>query len=384
MSVSAAPAATPGHLASLAGRMLGILRHLDLAMVGALALMTAAGIAVLHGAVNGVPGLHGMDVKQAVFAVPALLALVLATCVDYRWINRAGMALYAANMGALIFVLLSGRSINGARSWIDLGPINWQPSETMKLATAIVCAQWLALHPEKLEKWSSLVVPGLICGIPAFLVLVQPDLGTASLFFLIFLGMTLMAGMPLSRLVAIIGAAALGLAAMIPFLKPYQRARLVTFLNPEADPTGTGYNVIQSKIAVGAGGPLGQGWGDGTQSIHRFLPEHHTDFIFSSAVEQFGLLGGLLLLGGYAWLLWRMIAAMDGARDRFGGLLVAGLIAIFAGHIVLNVGMTMGLLPVTGIPLPLLSYGGTFLVTTFLMFGLVLNVASRRFTFVKM
>lgn len=365
------------------GSVLAVLRHLDYVLAGTVVAITLVGLWSLRGITLGLSGdLATVADKQTVFFAVALAAMGFICLLDYRWINRAGMALYLLNLGALVLVLVKGKRINGARSWIDLGPMNWQPAETMKIATVIVLAQWLALHTEKLEGWSSIIVPGAICGIPALLILMQPDLGSASLFFLFFLTMMLMAGVDRRRLALIVGAALLGMISLYPFLKPYQKNRIIVFVNPEADAKGAGYNVIQSKIAVGNGGLFGQGWGEGTQSLHRFLPEHHTDFIFAATIEQIGFVGGVLLLGGYLLIFWRLTCAMDGARDRFGGLLVAGLTAILAGHLVENVGMTMGLLPVTGIPLPLFSYGGSFLVSTYAIFGLVLNVASRRYTFV--
>lgn len=357
-----------------------LLRHVDWMLVVLVFGLALVGVWALEGAVNGIEALRPVAGKQMAFFWIAAGAMVFAFVVEYRWINRMAATLYVLNLGALVFVLLSGSRVNGARSWIDLGPVNWQPSETMKIATVLVCSQWLALHPERVRGWLGILVPGCICGVPALLVLMQPDLGTASLFFVLFLAVMMMAGASMRKLLLIVLASLIGMASAYPFLKPYQKDRIVTFLRPESDPRGAGYNVIQSKIAVGSGGMFGQGWGGGTQSTHRFLPEHHTDFIFGSFVEQFGFLGGLALLTCYGLLAWRMIRAMDNARDRFGGIVVAGLLAIFLGHLVLNIGMTMGLMPVTGIPLPFMSYGGSFLISVFVLFGIVLNVASRRYT----
>jgi len=360
-----------------------VLRHLDYPLLALVVLMAGAGLFVLEGAVGAIPALSGAVDRQATFFWIAVAALVATTLVDYRWLNRGAMAIYAFNIAALLFVLVSGSRIKGAKSWIALGPVNWQPSETMKIATVLVCAQWLALHPETLKSWRGIIVPGAICGIPALLILAQPDLGTASLFFLLFLAMMLVAGAAWSQLGTLLAAACAGMACAFPFLKPYQRARLTSFLDPSADAAGSGYNVIQSKVAIGNGGIFGQGWGAGSQANHRFLPEHHTDFIFASLVEQFGLIGGLVALLLFALLVWRMVRAIDFARDRFGGIAVAGLASLVCGHVVENIGMSMGLLPVTGIPLPFFSYGGSFLVTMFILFGVVLNVSSRRFTFTR-
>lgn len=359
------------------------LLRLDYVFLFSILGVTLLGLVVLEGGTHTIPHLASSASKQAVFLGVAIAALLGTVMVDYRWLNRAAVGIYLLNLMALVFVLVGGSRINGARSWIDFGPINWQPSETMKVATVLVCAQWVALHPDRLKGFAGLVVPGLICGVPALLILAQPDLGTAAIFFMLFLTMMWMGGASRRWLGIIILSALVGMGSVYPMLKPYQKARIHVFLNPESDPGGKGYNVIQSKIAIGSGGLFGKGWGEGTQCTQRFLPEHHTDFIFASTVEQFGALGGLLLLTGFLVILLRMIRTMDRARDRFGGLVASGLIAIFLTHICLNVGMTMGLVPVTGIPLPLMSYGGSFLVTTYVMFGVLLNVGSRRFTFIR-
>ncbi|HMZ51209.1 MAG TPA: rod shape-determining protein RodA [Candidatus Sumerlaeota bacterium] len=361
-------------------RYFTLFRHIDFTLLFLVITLTLAGIATLKGAVLGIAALEPVVTKQIAFFWIALAVLAFTFLLDYRWLNRTAILVYTLNIGALIFVIVKGSSVNGARSWIDFGPVNWQPSETMKIATALVGAQWMALHPEGARDWRGIIIPGIICGVPALLVLMQPDLGTASLFFVLCLAMMLIGGVPRRRIAIIVLAAIMGLASAYPFLKPYQKNRLIVFVNPEADPAGAGYNVIQSKIAVGSGGLFGQGWGGGTQSTHRFLPEHHTDFIFASFIEQFGFVGGVAILAAYLLLVWRMMRAIETARDRFGAIVVAGLAAVFVGHVVENVGMTMGVFPVTGIPLPFLSYGGSFLITTFVLFGIVMNVASRRYT----
>jgi rod shape determining protein RodA len=359
------------------------LLRIDYLLVLAVLMVTGFGLLSLWGATREVGALGGVAPRQAVFLVVAMLAMLVTVLVDYRVINRAALWIYAGNMVALLYVLIAGSRINGARSWISMGPINWQPSETMKIATVLVCAQWLALNPDKSKSLSSVVFPAIICGAPSLLILAQPDFGTAVIFFLLFMSMMWVSGVNRRWLGVIALSALIGIGAAYPMLKPYQKARIQVFLNPERDPLGEGYNVIQSKIAVGSGGLFGKGFGEGTQSTHRFLPEYHTDFIFAATVEQFGFVGGILLLGGLALIALRMVHAMDVARDRFGGLVAGGLLAIFSAHVLMNVAMTMGLAPVTGIPLPFMSYGGSFLVTTFVLVGLVLNVGSRRFTFIR-
>lgn len=367
-------------LSGVRSNSLSFFRHLDFPLLFGLIGLTIIGIVLLKGAVHEIPSLRSVAAKQFVFLGVAIGAMFATCLVKYHWLNRIAFVVYLINLGALVYLLAGGGvTINGARRWVNLGAVNWQPAETMKIAAVLLCAQWLALHPERIPRLSGVLVPGLIAGVPALLILAQPDLGTASIFFVLYIAMMLMAGARWKHLLLVCFSALAGMASAVPFLRPYQRERLLNFVNPERDPLGTGYNVIQSKITVGNGGIFGQGWGQGSQSIHQFLPERHTDFFFPGAVEQWGLAGAALILGAFLFLLWRMLDAMDNARDRFGGCVVAGAIAIVGGHVFFNVGMTLGMLPCTGLPLPLMSYGGTFLVTTYILFGLVLNVGSRRF-----
>lgn len=373
-----------GEAAPPAGRRaFAFLANMDFPLFAAVTVLGLTGLFTIQGAVSGVPRLEAAIPRHFVFLWIAIAAMFVTMAVDYRWLNRGAVLLYALNLILLLAVLAVGTKVNDAKRWLQFGPVSFQPSETMKIATVLVCAQWLAVRPEALKNWSGMLVPGILCGVPALLVLVQPDLGTASLFFVMFLGMMLAAGVHKRRLAVIVTGVLIGFASCYPFLKPYQQARIRTFINPESDPMGAGYNIIQSQVAIGSGGWTGRGWGEGTQGTHRFLPEHHTDFIFASYIEQFGFIGGLVLLGLFFFVILRMLRAMDLARDRFGGIVVAGLLATFSFHVFFNIGMTMGVLPVTGLPLPFMSYGGSFLVSMFALIGIVLNVASRRFTFVR-
>jgi rod shape determining protein RodA len=251
----------------------------------------------------------------------------------------------------------------------------------MKVATVLMVAQWYALRPEGVRHLRDLIVPGLLCGVPMLLVLKQPDLGTASLFGVIFIATLFWSGVRPRILLGLFSTGAVGAACMWPLLKGYQKERILTFLDPTRDPQGAGYNVIQSFIAVGSGGADGRGIGAGTQGVYRYLPEAHTDFIFASTVEQTGLIGAGLLLGLYAVIFWRALVAVEVARDRFGGLVVIGLTSILMGHVMLNMSMNIGLFPVTGLPLPFMSYGGSFLLAMYVVVGLILNVSMRRFLF---
>ncbi|MCB2154268.1 rod shape-determining protein RodA [bacterium] len=359
------------------------LRYLDPWLVLAVAALTGFGLWILFGAVQGTPHLLAAADRQVTWFFISLAAMAAALLVDYQWLKRLAPYAYIANLLLLIVVLFAGRTVNGATSWLRFGPLSFQPSETMKIATVMMLAQWYAHRPGGVQRLRDLAGPALLCGAPALLVLRQPDLGTASLFGILFLAMLFWAGCRRWIFGGLIGGGALVCISLYPFLKTYQKERLLTFIDPFRDPQGAGYNVIQSMIAVGSGGLSGRGWGEGTQAVFHYLPEAHTDFIFASAIEQTGLIGAIVIFGLYGVVFWRMLATVQVARDRFGALLVVGLGAIVMGHVFMNVGMTIGLFPVTGLPLPFLSYGGSFLFAMHVLVGLVLNVSMRRFVFAR-
>lgn len=358
------------------------LRRLDLVLLGSVAALTLLGIWALTGATQGNPSLARAADRQFLWLGVALCALGAVLLIDYRWLGRIAPAAYALNLGLLVAVLVVGAGESAAR-WFRFGPVSFQPTETMKVATVLVLAQWWAHRPEGARSLRDLAVPAAIAGIPAVLILRQPDLGSALLFGVIFLAMLLWAGVR-SWILWLMGiGAALMAAGMYPFLRNYQKERILTFLDPSRDPLNAGYQVIQSMVAVGAGGLWGQGWGQGTQAVHRYLPEAHTDFIFAALVEQAGLIGALAVFVLYGVVFWRLLSAVRDARDRFGAFIVVGLAAALAGHVGVNIGMNLGLAPITGLPLPFISYGGSFLVSSFLVVGLVLNVSMRRFVFTR-
>ncbi|MDX2177657.1 MAG: rod shape-determining protein RodA, partial [Candidatus Sumerlaeia bacterium] len=356
-------------------------RHVDWALV--LLALAAAGLGwlALRGGAEGSPRLLAGAQKQLLWLLVGAVVAAAATLFDYRRLARFIPHLYAANLTLLAGVLVVGEAIKGSRAWFDFGLFNYQPSETMKVVAAAALAQWFATRPEPPRRLAELSQPALLVGAPMALVMLQPDLGTTLVFGVLAAAVCYWAGVPM-RLLAMVAVACLALgAAAYPVLKPYQKERIKVFLDPERDPRGAGYNVIQSRIAIGSGGLLGKGWKEGTQSTFGILPEHQTDFIFASAVEQFGAAGGAAIIALMLGIATRLLRAVDAARDRFGGLLVAGLAAVFCTHAFFNIAMTMGLVPVTGLPLPLLSYGGSFMLTTGLSLGLALNVGARRYWF---
>lgn len=348
-------------------------------LVLACAGIAAMGWLAMRGAAGADATLLGVAKKQALWLVLAACAAGGMQLWDYTRLLGVVPFLYVANLLGLVALPFFADEIKGARSWVQIGGVSFQPSETMKLLTVAALAQWFAVRPEEPRALRHLVVPLALAGVPAAVILMQPDFGTAAVFMVLGVGTLWWAGAPRWIMGLLAAAMIAGGAGAYPLLKPYQKERILVFLDPDRDPRGRGYNVIQSKVAVGSGGVLGKGWGEGTQSRMKFLPEHQTDFIFASMAEQFGLAGVALVLALYFAVAARMLRAMAEARDRYGSLLVAGLMTVFFTHVFLNMGMNMGLLPVTGLPLPLMSYGGTFAMSTGLLMGMVLSVGARRF-----
>jgi rod shape determining protein RodA len=282
----------------------------------------------------------------------------------------------------LLFVLVKGRYVMGARRWIGFGPVNFQPSELAKLAVAAALATWFHGDAEKRKDGYGLLglaIPLAITFVPAVLTLKQPDLGTALVICSVGFTQILFAKVRW-KVIAILAVVAIGGATFAyPHLKPYQKKRVETFLNPEGDVRGAGYHATQSMIAVGSGQALGKGWGQGTQTYLSFLPEQHTDFIFSVWAEEHGFLGCALLLALYFALVASAIDIAGNARDRFGNFLAVGITGMLFWQVTVNIGMVIGLLPVVGVTLPLMSYGGSSVLTIFFGIGLLANVGMRRF-----
>ncbi len=326
------------------------------------------------------PGAAGEFQKQILYLMLGVPVMLCVSLVDYRTWQRWAPGLYVINVLLLLFILRGGHSALGAQRWISLGPLGtFQPSEPAKLVIAIALAAVLCrgTYQNLQELWKPLVAVAL----PALLILKQPDLGT-SLVLLAILSVELFFALPklgdfgiYALAVLVVAAAALGTNAV---LKPFQRARLFVFLNPRADPQGAGYNLNQSKIAVGNGEWFGRGLYHGTQTQLNFVPEHSRDFIFTVLAEEWGFAGACALLVLYAAVLYGGIRSMLAARDRFGFLLAAGLVGMLFFHVLVNLGMTIGIMPITGIPLPFMSYGGSAMLTDFVAFGILLNIYGQR------
>ncbi len=312
--------------------------------------------------------------KQLLFACLGIGAMFFIGALDYRHIARLSTLLYFVTLGVLLLVLFIGEPVRGTVGWISIGGFQVQPVEFAKLTLIVFLASFISKKSTELGEWTRLIASLFLVAIMILLVLKQPDLGSSLVLLFIWGSMILVSGIRLKHLVvlALLGGALLGIGWTM--LAEYQKARLETFINPELDPQGSGYNVLQSMVAVGSGGFTGKGIGHGSQSQLNFLPEKHTDFIFAVLAEELGLIGAGLILFLYALFLYRIHRTAERARDNVGYLISVGVFALFFVQIVVNLGMNMGLLPVTGLPAPFLSYGGSSLLASFMAVGLLLSI----------
>jgi rod shape determining protein RodA len=354
-------------------------RDIDWGMLVIVLVICALGVVQIFSAAHGTPWQDAWW-KQIMWVGAGLLLMWVASAVDYHSLMQHVTPLYLLSVALLVTVLLIGKQAFGSTRWIPLAPgFHLQVSEFVKLVIILLVARYMTeLHSDTLETRELLKVLGLI-GIPMLLIIKEPDLGTA-LTYLPILGVgAFLAGLNWRYLAAVAVIVVLVLPVGIHFLQPYQKARLVSFLDPERDPRGTGYQVIQSKIAVGAGGMWGKGVAQGTQTQLRFLPVPHTDFIFAAFAEEHGFVGIVVVLALYFMLLMQIVKNAQTAPDRAGMYICMGVAALVLFHVLVNVGMVAGRMPVTGIPLPLMSAGGSSMLSIFLMLGLVNNVRLRRF-----
>ncbi len=325
----------------------------------------------------------GLYKNQALwFGVGACLTVIILL-LHYSILSRLAYFIYFTNLILLSAVLFMGRSSLGAKRWLGIGALRIQPSEFMKLSVVICLAKYFE-SDQTIGGYGikDLVLPSLLVALPSILIMLQPDLGTALIILLTFISMMIFIRIQPKTLLTIAICAAIALPAAYKFgLKPYQRQRLISFLNPGSDPKGSGYNSIQSMIAVGSGQLFGKGYKKGTQSQLNFLPEHHTDFIFSVFSEEHGFIGCIILMSFYLIFMLNGLSVAYQSHDKFGVLLALGVMTIFFWHIFINMGMVMGLLPIVGVPLPFMSYGGSSLVTSILGVAILTNIANKKFMF---
>jgi len=346
--------------------------------------LAGIGIAMIYSAANAglTGGFHVFHIKQGLWYGIGTAALLVTFTFSYKRLDRYAVVIYVGCVLLLVAVLLVGKMGGGARRWLGFGPVTLQPSELVKIATVLMLARHYARNMKTNGLGvGDLMMPMVVVLIPAALIIRQPDLGTALLLVLIAGSMTLFVKIERRTLLIL----ALAGITVIPIgwfvIKEYQRERILTFLNPDRDPLGAGYHIIQSKIAIGSGQFAGKGFLEGTQNALAFLPEQHTDFIFCVLAEEWGFLGaGFLVLLFLGFLLYGLGIAYN-CRDAFGTLIIVGLVGLFFWEGAINMGMVMGLLPVVGIPLPFISYGGSSVLTIMIAVGLMLNISSRRFMF---
>lgn len=359
-------------------------------MVGLIAGIAMIGLSSVYSASYTSSGPSSIFYKQLIWIGIGFVVMFGALLPDYHTIGRYAYVLYAVSLILLILVMVMGRTGMGAQRWLAIGPLAFQPSELAKLSLVLALARFFAEDPKRGGyDLTELTIPAAMISVPLVLVLRQPDLGTAMMLLMTSSLIILLAGVKLrSVLVVVVIAATLFTTVLVVppvrdkiwgSLKPYQQKRIKAFIDPSTDPLGSGYHASQSKIAVGSGQITGKGFRKGTQSQMAFLPERHTDFIFSVIAEERGFVGSTILVLLYVTLLLVGVETATNAKDRLGVLMAGGITAMLALYVFINIGMAVGIVPVVGVPLPLASYGGTSIITTFLSLGLLLNIRTRRF-----
>jgi rod shape determining protein RodA len=325
----------------------------------------------------------GLWKNQAVSIGLGTVVTLILQFPHYSFLSRLAYLIYIGNMGLLIAVLAFGKSSLGAKRWINLGGFSLQPSELMKLSMVIFLAKYFEnKNTAQGLKLTDLIVPSLFVVIPVSFIIVQPDLGTAMIILLVYGSMLLFLRIQPKILLLLSVVAAISLPVVYNYgLKPYQRQRIVTFIDPMSDPKGAGYNSIQSMIAVGSGQIWGKGFKKGTQAHLNFLPEHHTDFIFSVFSEEWGFIGCSVLLLLYGLFIMSGLSVAYQSNDKFASLLAFGIVSIFFWHVFVNMGMVMGMLPIVGVPLPFMSYGGSALLTAMSGVAILVNIANKKYMF---
>ena len=347
--------------------------RLNWTLVILLLLISSIGFAMLYSAAGG--NWEPWASRQSMRLGVGVVLMVVVALIGVRIWMRAAYFVYAGALALLVAVEAFGAVRMGAQRWIDLKVILFQPSEVMKIALVLALARYFhSLNIEDISRPQYLLVPLLLVGAPVALVIRQPDLGTALLLLIGGGAVFFLAGVRLWKFLVLFVGILVAAPTAWPFLRPYQQNRVLTFLSPERDPLGAGYNLLQSKIALGSGGMLGRGFLEGTQSHLSFLPEKHTDFIFTMLAEEFGLFGGLGLMGLYVLVLLYGVAISIRSQSQFGRLVGMGVTVAFFLYVFINIAMVMGVVPVVGVPLPLISYGGTAMVTLLGGFGLLMSI----------
>ena len=345
-------------------------------------LISILGLIALSSATVGSPGKEDYLIQQIYRIIAGVGVIILTQFIHYRHWARFGFMIHLLVIVLLVLVLLYGTGGPGApvQRWLMVGPFFFQPSEFSKFTLVLALAHHFRDFEEPKGNWLWMIWPFSLMVVPVVLIIKQPDLGTALLLVIIFLPIIFLMGIRLKTIIimGVLSLASLPVVWMF-VLKSYQKDRILTFLNPERDPLGSGYHIIQSKIAIGSGGVFGKGFGEGTQGQLNFLPAHHTDFIFSVFSEEWGFVGAIFLLLLFLILALWSLAEVLNAKNRVSAILITGIVAIIITHVLINIGMTTGLMPVVGVPLPFFSYGGSSMLSMMFGIGLLLNIRMRRF-----
>lgn len=360
-----------------------LIAHFEWPLFLCMLALLAAGVLTILSATHTPDDLISRYVeRQCMWAGIGLVGLLVAISFDYHYLERYAYGFYAVAVSLLVLTLVIGATGGGAQRWISIGPFNMQPSEFAKVPVIIACAAYVHRHvAEQVMSSRLLLVPASLMGLPVLLILRQPDLGTAIIVCITAGTVLLVAGVSWKLLAMLATGMALAVPSLWGMLEPYQRQRILTFVDPQSDPLGSGYHIIQSKIAIGAGQLTGNGYLQGTQNQLNFLPEQHTDFVFAVFAEEWGFVGAALLLLLYVAMLTRCFVIALRAKDSFGLLLSCGLTAMIFCQVLINVGMATGSLPVVGVTLPFFSYGGSSLLISMVSVGVLMNISMRRFSF---
>jgi rod shape determining protein RodA len=355
-------------------------RHFDYWLLAAVILLTGYGILMIRSAVTGAPAFEALPTQQLIFAVVGVGVLLVVAAIDYRYLTSAHWYIYAGVVASLILVILAGQFGNEARRWIQVTPtFRIQPSEFGRILIVVTFAQFLANRQHLINRFSNTLLTLVYFGIPVGLIFLQPDLGMSVLFIFVWFVMIWAAGLPVSHFAVLAAVGILGIGLVYPFLADYQRERITTFLNPAEASEDDIFNIQQAEISVGSGGLWGKGYLQGTQSQLGFLRVQHTDFIFSMITEEMGLFfGSAIVVGLQGFILLRILRAAALSSDFAGKLICVGIAGMLFFVTVVNVGMNLRMLPVTGLTLPFVSYGGSSLITLFLAIGIVESVLMRQ------
>ena len=360
------------------------IKHLDWLLIAAVFLLSGLGLLTVYSAGNSGSAFFE---KQLIWLSIGFFVMLAVSFFDYRIFKNYSssvLGIYLFAVVLLLFLFIFGSNIRGSLAWFRFGGIAFEPVELVKLVLIITLAKYFSARHTEIYRWHHFIVSGIYVSLPLLLVLVQPDFGSAAILFFIWLGLLAIAGLKAKHFLVLVS-----LLLVVSFfgwsyvLHDYQRERLSSFLSPQSDPLGAGYNILQSTIAVGSGGWLGKGLGRGTQSQLNFLPEQHTDFIFAAIAEEWGFFGVLFLISLLAFIFWRLAKSALSASNNFSKFFISGFMILILAHGFVNIGMNLGILPITGISLPFVSYGGSNLLMNFLAIGLIQSIRVRQIEFEK-